>query len=208
MRCNKPLLLGITGGIASGKTTVSKKFVRLGAVLIDADEISRNAVKPKMPAWKKIVKVFGKNILNSDLSINRKKLGNIIFSNKEKKIKLEQILHPVIKKEIKIKIKDLCKKSQNKIVLLDIPLLYETNMQNFVDKVLVVWTPRRVQVGRLKLRDKFSMQEINIRLKNQFSLAKKKKLADFVIDNSTSKKDLINQIKKLWKVCNTKMIMS
>lgn len=199
----KFLIVGLTGGIVSGKTTVAKYFKELGAKIIDVDIIAREIVRPQQKAWFKIVEYFGEDILKEDKEINRKKLAQIVFSNQEKLDLLNQITHPeiilLIKRQLN-KIKD--SSYRNVICIIEAPLLFEAHIEGMVDKIIVVYLNRENQINRLILRDNLSKDEAIKRIKSQMPIEKKIKLADYVIDNNTSINKTKKQIIKLWTELN------
>jgi len=192
------LLIGLTGGIASGKTVVSKMFVKLGAHLIDADVIARNIVKPFTPAWKEIVSAFGRSILYEKKEINREVLGGIIFNNLEKRRQLEAITHPRIIDEENQQVIALREKYNSGIIIIDAALLIEAGRYDRMDKLVVVYTDRKTQLKRLMARDNLNKAEAQKRLDSQMSLDEKVKLADFVIDNSKSLGEVENQVADIY----------
>jgi len=138
-------LISLTGGIASGKTLVAREFARLGAVIIDSDKISRKVCGRGTPALRRITACFGKGILNSGGTLNRKRLGHIVLSSVNKRKALESIVHPAIISEI---VKKLNFVNQNKIAIVDAPLLFESGLARYMDKVIVVWVPQKIQTER------------------------------------------------------------
>ncbi|MCD5397883.1 dephospho-CoA kinase [candidate division NPL-UPA2 bacterium] len=193
------LILGLTGGIACGKSTVACIFKGLGAEVIDADEIAREVVRPGTSAWKGLVDYFGKDILSKDLSINRKKLGKIVFASVRKRHKLEEIVHPSVIKTIKEKIKELSTVNcQPSTVVVDAPLLIEANLTSLVDKLVVVSAWRRIQMRRLQ-ESGLEESEAVKRIDAQMSLEKKTGLADYVIRNNGSLKEMERRVKRVWK---------
>ncbi|MGE0086036.1 MAG: dephospho-CoA kinase [Desulfococcaceae bacterium] len=180
---------GLTGGIASGKSTVSAFFQNAGAVIIDADKIAREMVKKRLPAWEKIRTHFGPDVLLPDGEINREWLGNIIFHQPEEKEILNAIVHPYVFMEME---KEICKAEKTHpdcIVIQDIPLLFESKMEKKISPVIVVYVPERLQLERLMKRNGLSENSAMARIRSQMSIEEKKKLADFVIDNSGSLED-------------------
>lgn len=192
------MIIGLTGGIASGKTTVSNLLKKLGAVIIDADKIAHQVLETKT-AREKVISYFGSAIIDNN-QINRKKLGKIVFNNSEEKKKLEEITHPMIIDIIKMKIKQYSKK--NDIIVVDAPLLLETNLDKIVDSVWVVYVNKKTQLKRLMNRDNINLYKAKKRINSQMPLAKKRKLADIVIDNNGSKKELEQKVKKIWREIN------
>ncbi len=196
-RKNKIKVIGLTGGIASGKSCALKEFKRLGANVIDADKISREVVKPGSKALKKIIKIFGKAFLKNK-KLYRKKLAQLIFSDKKARKILEEITHPAIIAEIKKQIRVFSKTRNSLPIILDAPLLYEAGLKKLVNKTIVVWCSGKAQAARLLKRDKLKIREIRKRISAQLSLDKKKKLADFVLDNSSSVVALAARVRNLW----------
>ncbi len=194
------LLIGLTGGIASGKTVVSNMFVKLGAHLIDADVIARDIVKPYKPAWKEMVTAFGELIIGEKKEINRKKLGKIVFNNPEKRKQLEAITHPRIIDEENRQVTELRKKYTSGIILLDAALLIEAGYHNRVDKLIVVYADRETQTKRLIERDHLNYTEAQKRLGSQMPLDEKVKLADYVIDNTKSLNEVKIQVSKIYSL--------
>ena len=184
-------VFGLTGGIASGKSTALQYFQEFGAQVLDADRIAKEVVQPKRKAWKKIVSVFGKEILKQDGSIDRSQLGKIVFDSVKKRKQLEAIVHPEVVQVLKKKIKQL----KRGVFIVDIPLLFEAGLQNLVEQVIVVWVPKKLQIQRLRKRNGLSLKECSIRLGAQTPLSEKKRSADFILDNSKSFADLKKKIK-------------
>ena len=176
------ILVGLTGGIATGKSTVARMFKRCGAVVIDADELARDVVKPGKPAWREIVKTFGKTVLNPDRTINRQTLGAIVFGNRARLRHLERIIHPRVAREQARQTRQAARKNPDAVVIYDVPLLFEAGIDTRVDKVIVVTTDRETQIARLKKRNGFSHAEAIRRIRNQMPLSHKIRRADFVLE--------------------------
>ncbi len=193
------LLIGLTGGIASGKTTVSEMFVKLGAHLVDADVISRDVVKPDKPAWKEIVSAFGESVLDDKKEIIREKLAAVIFDAPEKRKQLEAITHPRIIEEENRLINEIRKNYKSGIIILDAALLIEAGHHNRVDKLIVVYLNNDTLIKRLRKRDSLSFADAKKRLDSQMSLDEKAKLANFVIDNSKSPDEVEKQVSEIYK---------
>jgi len=189
-------VLGITGGIATGKTTVSKILKRYDGYLISADDIAHRIILPKKKAYKKIVKQFGKEILNKNLTINRKKLADIIFKKKKLRKILENITHPEIIKTIKKEIKKAKKGKKYKFIILEAPLLFEAKISNLADLIIVVACSKKTQIKRL-IKKGFSKQSAENRISSQIPLSKKIKQADIVIYNEKNLKLLRKNVKKI-----------
>lgn len=190
--------IGLTGGIASGKSTVSRLLSELGAPIVDADAIAHAVVAPGQPAWRQIIAYFGDQILCSDGSINRRKLGDIVFSDTEKRKRLEEITHPAIWRQVSAEAR-MAEAAGYRVVVLDVPLLLETDWNRMVDEVWVVYVDHQTQIQRLIARDSLTPQQAEMRIASQLSLEEKKQYADVVIDNSGSPESTRCQVKKLWE---------
>lgn len=190
----KKLVIGITGSFGTGKTTVTSFFRKLGSYTISADSLAQRLILPKGRLYKKVLGTFGKDILKKNKTINRAKLANIVFGDKKKLKKLNSIIHPEVIRQINL----LIKKSSKSVVVIDVPLLVESGLHNFVDKLIVVKAKRNIQIARC-LKRGFKKENIRLRIQSQLSLAKKISLADFVIDNSKSKKLTEKQVKSIWR---------
>ncbi|XP_006012297.1 dephospho-CoA kinase domain-containing protein [Latimeria chalumnae] len=190
-------LVGLTGGIASGKSTVTAIFQELGCAVIDADLIARQVVQPTAPAYKSIVHYFGKEVLLENGEINREKLGAIIFSDQEKRQLLNSLTHPEIQKTM---LKQILKYFMLgfRYVILDIPLLFETNkLTRFMKHKVVVYCDLETQISRLMYRNNLSQPEAEARTHAQMSLEEKWKLASHVIDNSGNQDSTYRQVLQL-----------
>ncbi len=187
------LKIGLTGGIGCGKTTVAKVFAQLNIPVIDADEIAHQLVANGQPALDQIQQEFGTDILNPDGSLNRKKLSELIFSDPKQKQKLESILHPLVYQTIQAELEQL----NAPYCIICIPLLFETDMVHFVDRVLVVDCPVEMQIERVKNRDHLTIERIQSIIDNQVSRELRKEKADDLIDNSVTNYRLAEQVKKL-----------
>lgn len=199
-RRGHPLLLGITGGIASGKTTVANMFAQFGIPIIDFDQLSRIVVEPDKPAWKEIAAYFGKEVLLPDKNIDRKKLAQIVFQDEAKRKKLESFIHPQIFREFVKRLKNLSAAGISKIVLAVVPLLLEANLQHFFHKIILVYIPFELQIARLMKRDQISREMAMKMLAAQWPIEEKKAYADFLIDNSGSLLDTEKQVKEVWQL--------
>ena len=196
------LIIGLTGSIGTGKSTVSKMFQQLNIPVVDADIIAREVVEPNKLAYKAIVEAFGQEILLKDETIDRKKLGSIIFSDDEKRKTLNAIIHPAIRQEM-LRQKEAYISEGHDCVVLDIPLLFESKLEHYVDKILVVYVEPEVQLQRILKRDNTKAEDAKQRINSQISITKKRDLADAIIDNNGSVGDSFNQLKKIlidWNV--------
>ena len=200
MTQNKCKVIGLTGGIASGKSTVSNILIQKGYDLIDADLIARGIVRIGEPAYMKIIEEFGTEILLENKEINRKALGEIIFNNKNKRNKLNDITHPFIFKSIKDKLDKLSQ--EENIIFLDIPLLFEQydlwkKYDIKFDEIVLVYLSKEDQIKRLKKRDNISKEEALSKINSQLSMDEKLKKSSKTIDNSGDIQYLNEQIEKM-----------
>jgi len=177
------LIIGLTGSIGTGKSTIAKKLIERNIPVIDADLIAREVVEPGKEAYEKIVETFGEEILQEDQTLDRKKLGAIVFEDETKRKALNEIVHPAIRKEMLAQ-RDAYIKQKEPCVVLDIPLLYESKLTHFVEKVIVVYTDREVQLERILKRDHITKEEALQRINAQIDVKEKAKWADAVIDNN------------------------
>lgn len=192
-------VIGLTGGIASGKTTVSNILKELGAIIIDADKIARKVVEKGSPALKEIEEHFGREILFKNGRLNRKKLGNIVFNDTELLKKLNEIIHPYIIEKIINEINQYRDTYNNRVIILDAALLIELNLMDLVEEVWLIAVPEKMQLGRLVERENISVDQAQKRIYAQISLEDKKKYADLIIDNSKDLAYLQAQIEENWK---------
>ncbi|MBU4361471.1 dephospho-CoA kinase [bacterium] len=195
------LIVGLTGGIVGGKSTVASMFRDLGAKIIDADILGHSVILPYKPAGKKIVKLFGEDILRNDLTIDREKLGKIVFTDQALLKKLNEITHPEIIKLIKKEINMARNKTHNqeKILVIDAALIYEAKIDRLMDKIIVVYIDEDEQIKRLIKRNNLSKDEASQRVKSQIPMKEKIKMADYVIDNNDTLDKTKEQVEKIWQ---------
>jgi len=193
------LIVGLTGGVASGKTAISQVLKGEGAYIIDADQIARELVQPNRPAWNELIRAFGKEILQEDGSIHRKKLADKVFADPKKRKLLNQILHPRIKEEMDRRTKEIGQKDPEAIVVIDAPLIVELGDQRDLDKLIVVASTQTQQIERLKERDGISPEEGLRILSSQMPVEEKVKLADYVIRNEGSIEEAKKRGKEVFK---------
>ncbi|MFJ7467680.1 dephospho-CoA kinase [Peribacillus frigoritolerans] len=189
-------IIGITGGIASGKSTVSLYLQELGFTIVDADLASRAVVEPGEEAYHQVVKTFGEDILLTDGNIDRVKLGSIIFNDQEKRLLLNGIVHPAVRNWMRVKT-EAALSSGEETVFMDIPLLFESKLTFMVDKTLLIYVDEQVQLQRLMNRNGLSEKEALARINSQMPLADKKALADAVIDNNGDINETKRQVKTI-----------
>jgi dephospho-CoA kinase len=190
------MILGLTGGIATGKSTVAAMLRERGITVVDADAIAREVVEPGRPAYEAIVRHFGQDVLLPDGQIDRKKLGEIIFSNEAERQVLNEIVHPVVRKEMREQAEQ-AERAGEQIVFMDIPLLFESKLQHMVHKIVVVYVPASTQLVRLMERDDLDEEQAKKRLRAQLPIEQKKLEADFVIDNQGTREETEKQVDEL-----------
>jgi len=193
------IIVGLTGSVGTGKSTVANFFKELGAYTIDCDELAREVTCPHLRAWKEIVEYFGKNCLNADLTINRQKLAEIVFSDREKVAKLNQIVHPEVFKEDERITNEIKSLDPHALVIKDIPLLFELTSPIFVDKTVVVYASKQTQLRRLEAKG-MSREDARSRIKSQLPLEEKIKSADFVINNDGSFEETKRQVEEIYSL--------
>ena len=178
------IIAGLTGGLATGKSTVSRFFQDCGAVLIDADVLARLVVEPGKPAWRDIVHTYGKGLLRPDRTLDRPALAKIVFGNPAKLKRLNAIVHPRVAREQARLTREIKGKDPKAVIIYDAPLLIEAGAHRRMDRVIVVATGRETQLSRLRRRSHLTKTEALRRIKSQMPLAKKVALADYVIDGT------------------------
>lgn len=166
------LVIGLTGGIASGKSTVANMLIEKGITVIDADIIAKQAVEKGMPAYRQIIDEFGEDILLSNGDIDRKKLGALVFTNEQKRLALNAIVHPAVRQEM-LNRRDEAVANREAFVVLDIPLLFESKLESLVDKIIVVSVTKDLQLERLMKRNQLTEEEAVSRIRSQMPLEEK-----------------------------------
>jgi dephospho-CoA kinase len=192
------LLVGLTGGIASGKSLVARVFKDLGAHLVDADRIVHDLLGPGQNAGQEVLDYFGKELLLPDGRINRRKLGEIVFNDAEKRAWLNRCLHPRVFEAYQAQVRQVRSRSPGTIVVLDAALLIETGYHRKMDRVVVVYAEPEQQLERLISRDRFTKEEALARIQSQMPLAEKRGHADYVIDNTGSRENTERQARKVY----------
>lgn len=190
--------IGLTGGIACGKSTVAAMLERRGAHLIDADRIAREVVMPGSPALEQIAARFGQAVIGEDGSLLRKKLGDIVFADADARRDLEAILHPVIRRTMTDRMREAERDRPQRLVVVDVPLLYESELARMFEEVMLVYVPEPVQLTRLQSRDGLSDEQARSRIAAQMPIERKKQLADIVIDNTGSLEETERQVDAFW----------
>lgn len=195
---NRPfLLVGLTGGIATGKSTVAALFRRLGAVVIDADVLAREVVEPGEPALAAIADEFGPRVLTADGRLDRKALGTIVFADADKRRRLEALTHPPIRERFHRQLEALAARGFRGLVLFDAPVMIESGNYKNMDCLVVVIADEASQLARLQARDGLERAEAVRRVGSQMPLAEKATLADYVIDNSGDTADTEAQVRRV-----------
>jgi dephospho-CoA kinase len=194
------ILVGLTGGMGSGKSLAAKFFAEQGAHIIDADQLSRELVRPGHPALKEIIDAFGEDILEPSGNLDREKLAKIIFDDTENKSALEAILHPKVIVREQEKYLSIIASNPSAIVIVDAALLIESGNYKNVDKVIVVQSREEQQVQRILSRGFQSYDQAIARIKNQMSFEKKSKYADYILDNQSQAEDLRQKVQEIYAI--------
>jgi dephospho-CoA kinase len=192
------VLVGLTGGLATGKSTVARMFQDCGAMLIDADLLARLVVEPDRPAWREIVRAFGKQILRPDRTLDRAALANIVFRNRTKLRLLGAIIHPRVAREQACLTRELAQKHPHAVVLYDAPVLIEAGAHKRMDRVIVVTADRLTQIARLRHRNHLTRAEALRRIQTQMPLARKVRLADFVVNGTLPPEQLRREVARIY----------
>jgi dephospho-CoA kinase len=192
------MLIGVTGGIASGKTEVAKVFQKMGALVLSGDEIGKEVVEENPDLLHKLVSTFGKQILSKEEKLDRKKLGKIVFATPQSTKKLNDLVHPYLLRDLKFKIKNLKRKDYKKPVVIDAALIMEWGLQNELDFLIFVDCLKEKRIERLIKKRGYTRKEALDRIKAQFPERYKKKEADFIIKNNSTLKNLRRNTKSLW----------
>jgi dephospho-CoA kinase len=195
------LTIGLTGGIASGKSTVTEMIRGLGIPVIDADQVARDVVKAGEEAYEQIIKTFGQDILQENGEIDRAKLGAIVFYNEQERKKLNAIVHPAVRRRMLAE-KEAYVQKGAKTIVLDIPLLFESELTHLIDKIIVVYVDDDIQLERLMKRNGFSEEEALARIRSQMPLHEKVKKADAVINNNGTIEETKQQLLQILKEWN------
>lgn len=190
-----PKVIGLTGGIATGKSTVSKLLSEYGFKIIDADIASRKAVEKGSTALEQIKETFGDEAITSDGEMNRQYIGELVFNHPEKRLELNKIIHPIVRTIMEQEKQQYLQQGYD--VIMDIPLLFENDLQDTVDEVWLVYTSESVQIERLMKRNNLDLDQAKARVYSQISIDKKSRMADYVIDNLGSKSELETLLKQL-----------
>ncbi|HDH6627228.1 TPA: dephospho-CoA kinase [Staphylococcus aureus] len=192
-----PKVIGLTGGIASGKSTVSELLSVFGFKVVDADKAAREAVKKGSKGLAQVREVFGDEAIDENDEMNRRYMGDLVFNHPEKRLELNAIIHPIVRDIMEEEKQEYLKQGYN--VIMDIPLLFENELENTVDEVWVVYTSESIQMDRLMQRNNLSLEDAKARVYSQISIDKKSRMADHVIDNLGDKLELKQNLERLLK---------
>ncbi|WP_042109236.1 dephospho-CoA kinase [Staphylococcus aureus] len=190
-----PKVIGLTGGIASGKSTVSELLSVFGFKVVDADKAAREAVKKGSKGLAQVREVFGDEAIDENGEMNRRYMGDLVFNHPEKRLELNAIIHPIVRDIMEEEKQEYLKQGYN--VIMDIPLLFENELENTVDEVWVVYTSESIQMDRLMQRNNLSLEDAKARVYSQISIDKKSRIADHVIDNLGDKLELKQNLERL-----------
>ncbi|EJX1713296.1 dephospho-CoA kinase [Staphylococcus aureus] len=190
-----PKVIGLTGGIASGKSTVSELLSVFGFKVVDADKAAREAIKKGSKGLAQVREVFGDEAIDENGEMNRRYMGDLVFNHPEKRLELNAIIHPIVRDIMEEEKQEYLKQGYN--VIMDIPLLFENELENTVDEVWVVYTSESIQMDRLMQRNNLSLEDAKARVYSQISIDKKSRMADHVIDNLGDKLELKQNLERL-----------
>lgn len=193
------MIVGLTGSIATGKSTVSKMLAEHGAVIIDADKIVRRVQEPGQPAWRGIVEHFGEGVLQEDGTLDRAKLGDLVFQDRTNRQRLNEIVHPIVREERDRETAQARERDSQAIIIWDIPLLIETGIYKDVDRVVVVYVDQETQLSRLLSRDELSEEQAKARIDAQMPIEEKKAYADYLIDNRGTLEETAEQVRRVYE---------
>ncbi|MGH7274225.1 MAG: dephospho-CoA kinase [Nitrospiria bacterium] len=197
------ILVGLTGGIASGKSLVSKLLKELGAYIIDADEIAHGAIQPGEPAYQEILQQFGEEILNEDGTIDRSKLGRLVFSDPVKRTLLEGIVHPRVFAIEEARRRQIAQQDPEAVIIFDAPLLIETRAYELMDKVIVVYANAKTQLKRLMERDRLEYDEAKRRIAAQLPIEDKRQHADYIINSASPPEEVAKLTAAIYRELKT-----
>ncbi|MBI4342109.1 MAG: dephospho-CoA kinase [Candidatus Omnitrophica bacterium] len=193
------LVIGVTGGVGTGKSTVARMFARHGAVVLDADRIAHDLIAPPRPAWRELIRTFGRGVLRGDGTVDRRRMAAVVFRHPALRKRLERIIHPRVMRQIRREIRRLRRDGRRAAVVLDVPLLIETGAHRMVDALVVVTAPPEVQRRRVRRQHGWSNEEINERINAQWKLSAKVALADMVVKNAGRVQATQTQVNRIWK---------
>ncbi|MBX3237831.1 MAG: dephospho-CoA kinase [Nitrospiraceae bacterium] len=194
------ILVGLTGGLATGKSTVAAMLRRCGATVIDADALAREVVAPGSAGWRAVVRTFGAAILGADKTIDRATLGRVVFRSANKRRRLEKIIHPRVARQQARLTRQAARANPQAVVVYDVPLLFEAGIDARVNRVVVVTADRKTQIARLAARNGFTGAEAIRRIRSQMPLRQKVKRADYVLDGTLPRRRLFGDVRRLYRL--------
>jgi len=198
------LKIAITGGAGTGKSTVARMFAELGAEVLDADAAAREAVAVGQPAWQELRRLYGEEFFNPDGTLNRSRLAQLVFADRQARRRLDALIHPLVAQKLQAQFADLERRGVE-LVMVEVPLLFETGREQGFDRVIVVAAPEADQIRRLRGRDRRGEAEIRGILSAQWPLADKVARADYVVDNGGSRRNTARQVKNIWGVLKNQL---
>lgn len=193
------MLVGLTGGVATGKTTVARMFRECGAVVIDADVLARQVVEPGKPAWREVVRAFGRQVLRPDRTLDRARLADLVFHNRAKLRRLERIIHPRVAREQTRQARAIARTRPHAIIVYDVPLLFEAGVDKRMNRTVVVTAPQHTQIARLRARNGLSRAEALRRIRAQMPLREKVERADYVVDGSQPREVTARHVARIYR---------
>ncbi|CAM3853517.1 dephospho-CoA kinase [Alicyclobacillus pomorum] len=200
------VIVGLTGGIATGKSTVTKMLRDLGAYVVDADVWARRVVEPGSRGLKEIVESFGENVLNPDGTLNRQALGAIVFHDAQARQRLNAITHPKVREGMKQETAEYVRTHPGEPVVWDVPLLFEGETHRLVDTTILVYVDEATQLARLMARDGLTEQDATARIRAQMPIEDKRKLADYIIDNRGTTEQTREQVARIWQILRSQAV--
>lgn len=193
------IVVGVTGGLGTGKSTVTRMLRALGAHTLDADALAREAVAPGTAGWRAVRRAFGRQVITAAGAIDRRALAALVFTNRKQLARLNRIIHPIVIRRMRQQLKRLQRRDPGGIVAVEVPLLVEAEVEQLVDRVVVVEATRAQQMARVRAATGWSRTEIHRRIAAQLPLAVKRRAADVVIRNTGTRTETRRQVRALWK---------
>ncbi len=193
------MLIGVTGGFGTGKSTVARMLGRLGAEVIDADAIVHELLMAGSPVAQRIARMFGAEVLDARGAVDRRRLGRLVFADPSALKRLNRLVHPAVRRRMRVRIAAIRQRNPRSVVVLDVPLLIEGGLYRTVDVVVVVVAPRRVQVARIQRRTELPVAQIERRIRQQMPLSRKRRYANVIVDNGGLRAATQQQVRRLWE---------
>ncbi len=196
------MVIGVTGGLATGKSTVSAMFGDLGATVISADNVAREVLAPNSPMIGQVAEAFGFHLIRTDGTLDREQLARLIFSDSDARYRLDKMMHPPILERLRRQIEEALAGNPERHVVVEVPLLFELGMENWFDKIVVVTCSERAEIARLFWRDGLNELEARMRISTQLPLAEKVRRADYVVHNEGARSAVASHVGRIWKKLN------